>query len=246
MWEISGVGVVTAFAAGVVSFLSPCVLPLVPGYVSYVAGQSLEGMSSPRLSRVRLEAMLLSLCFILGFSAIFVGLGASATVLGQSLLAYRYEFGFAAGVIVILFGVILLSSYRIPFLNRDLRFHGRIPGGRPAGAFVLGVAFAFGWTPCIGPVLGSILTVSMTGNAVAEGALLLAIYSAGLGLPFLIAAGFTGAFVGRLGVLRRIGRPLHTLAGVVLILMGILMITGDLPTIAIWLLDTFPGLATLG
>jgi cytochrome c-type biogenesis protein len=246
MPEISGVGVLTAFAAGVVSFLSPCVLPLVPGYVSYVAGQSIDGLAGRTLSRARLGAVGLSLCFVAGFSAIFVALGAGATALGQSLLDFRYELGFAAGIVVILFGLALLGASWIPFLDRDVRFHGRIPGGRPAGAVALGMAFAFGWTPCIGPVLGSILAVSMAGTDVSGGIALLAIYSAGLGLPFLLAAGFTGAFVGRLAALRRLGKPLNTAAGVVLVGMGVLMLTGDLPAIAIWLLDTFPGLATLG
>ncbi len=244
--DVAGVGVATAFLAGVVSFLSPCVLPLVPGYVSYVAGQSLDGLSRAASNRVRFETMMLSVCFIVGFSLIFIALGASATAIGQALLAYRYEFGFAAGIVVILFGLALLASYKVPFLNRDFRFHGRIPGGRPAGAVALGMAFAFGWTPCIGPVLGSILTVSMTQLSVGDGILLLAIYSLGLGLPFLIAAGFTGAFVGRLGALKRIGRPLHIAAGVVMVIMGILMITGDMSTIAIWLLNTFPVLAEIG
>jgi cytochrome c-type biogenesis protein len=246
MFEISGVGVLTAFGAGVVSFLSPCVLPLVPGYVSYVAGQSLEDLSEGAGARRRASALLLALCFVLGFSVIFVAFGASATAIGRLLLDYRYAFGFVAGIVVILFGVLLLGAYRIPLLDRDLRFHGRVPGGRPVGAGLLGMAFAFGWTPCIGPVLGAILAVSATRADVGGGIALLAVYSLGLGLPFLAAAAFTGTFVGWLKGLGHWGRLLHRAAGVVLIVMGILMMTGDLTDIAIWLLDTFPALATIG
>ncbi len=246
MLEISGVGVLTAFGAGIVSFLSPCVLPLVPGYVSYVAGQSLDDLAGAAVARARASAIGLSLCFVLGFSIVFVGFGASATAIGRLLLDYRYEFGFVAGIIVILFGLFLLGAYRIPLLDRDLRFHGHLPGGRPLGAGLLGMAFAFGWTPCIGPVLGAILAVSATRVDVGSGVLLLAIYSIGLGLPFLLAAAFTGAFLRRLKGLGRFGKPLHMAAGVVLVGMGVLMITGDLPDVAIWLLDTFPALAEIG
>ncbi|MBM3585018.1 MAG: cytochrome c biogenesis protein CcdA [Alphaproteobacteria bacterium] len=246
MLEISGIGVLTAFAAGVISFLSPCVLPLVPGYVSYVAGQSLDELEAEGDARRRAAALLLSFCFVAGFSVVFIGFGASATAIGGLLLDYRYEFGFIAGVVVILFGLFLLGAYRLPVLDRDIRFHARIPGGRPLGAGLLGMAFAFGWTPCIGPVLGGILAVSASTAEAGSGVALLAIYSLGLGVPFLLAAAFTGAFLRRLKGLRRFGKPLHMLAGVVLIGMGVLMITGDLPTIALWLLDTFPVLATIG
>jgi len=244
--EISGIGILTAFAAGVVSFLSPCVLPLVPGYVSYVAGQSLDELGAPTVSRGRLAALGLSLCFVTGFSAIFIGFGASATALGGLLIDYRYEFGFAAGIVVILFGLFLLGAYRIPLLDRDFRFHGRIPGGQPLGAGLLGMAFAFGWTPCIGPILGAILAVSATSVTAGSGVALLAIYSIGLGVPFLLAAAFTGAFLRRIKGLGRFGRPLHMAAGVVLVAMGVLMMTGDLPTVALWLLDTFPVLGEIG
>jgi cytochrome c-type biogenesis protein len=246
MLEISGVGVLTAFAAGVISFLSPCVLPLVPGYVSYVAGQSLDDLEAPAAARRRAAALGLSLCFVAGFSTIFIGFGASATAIGGLLIDYRYEFGFVAGIVVILFRLFLLGAYRLPVLDRDIRFHTSIPGGRPFAAGLLGMAFAFGWTPCIGPVLGGILAVSASSAEVGSGVALLAIYSLGLGVPFLLAAAFTGAFLRRLKGLRRFGKPLHMLAGVVLVGMGILMVTGDLPAIALWLLDTFPVLAEIG
>jgi len=244
--EVSGIGVLTAFAAGLISFLSPCVLPLVPAYVSYVAGQSLDTLAGGAAARARAAALGLSLCFVAGFSAVFVAFGASATALGRLLLDYRYELGIAAGAVVVLFGLFLVGAYRLPFLDRDLRFHGRLPGGRPAAAGLLGVAFAFGWTPCIGPVLGAILAVSATRASVGEGVFLLAVYSAGLGVPFVLAAAFTGAFLARIRALGRWGRPLHIAAGAVMIGMGVLMMTGELTTVALWLLDAFPALATLG
>ncbi|MFQ5936729.1 MAG: cytochrome c biogenesis CcdA family protein [Acidiferrobacterales bacterium] len=246
MLEISGIGIVTAFAAGVISFLSPCVLPLVPGYVSYVAGQSLDEVRQDEVTRAKLSVVMLSVFFVLGFSTVFVSLGASATVLGDFLLTYRYEANIVGGIIVILFGLFLTGLVNLSWLQRDARFHTGIKGGRPVAAYVLGLAFAFGWTPCIGPVLGAILTLSATTSATTNGIALLSVYSLGLGLPFLLAAVFTNSFMSRLKTLRKIGWPLQIGAGVVLIIMGIAMVTGQLSAFAYWLLKTFPGLATIG
>src|SRR5574340_1645644 len=155
----SGIGLATAFLAGAISFLSPCVLPVVPGYVSYVAGQSGHARDIDAPHRVR--ALALSAFFVLGFGAVFVALGASATALGRFFLRYRYEANLVGGVIVIAFGLLMLGALRfVPWLGCDMRLHPRLAGGHPAGAFVLGVAFGFGWTPCIGSILGAILTVS--------------------------------------------------------------------------------------
>ncbi|MDH3673463.1 MAG: cytochrome c biogenesis protein CcdA [Gammaproteobacteria bacterium] len=246
MLESSSVGILTAFVAGLVSFLSPCVLPLVPGYISYVSGQSLGGNQGQAATAARLSVFIVSVFFVLGFSTVFVALGASATTLGQLLLSYRYEANIIGGVIVILFGLFLTGLFNFSWMQRDLRFHTNIKGGRPLGAYVLGLAFAFGWTPCIGPVLGAILTVSAVSPAMSSGVALLSVYSLGLGVPFLLAAIFTGAFMDRLKAMRRIGRALQIGAGVVLIIMGIAMITGQLSVFAYWLLKTFPGLATIG
>jgi cytochrome c-type biogenesis protein len=153
MAELSLIGLVTAFAAGVISFLSPCVLPLVPGYVSFVAGSSLEELRDRQVPR--LQVLLLSATFVAGFSLVFTALGASATALGNLLLSYRYELGLIAGVIVIMFGLHMLGITPLRLMEREARFHLDIPGGRMASALVLGIAFAFGWTPCIGPVLGA-------------------------------------------------------------------------------------------
>lgn len=236
----------TAFAAGTVSFLSPCVLPLVPGYVSYVAGESLNSAEAPQSPATKLLALGLSALFVLGFSTVFVLLGASATALGQFLLQYRYETNIVGGAIIIAFGLFMTGRLRLQWLQREFRFHENIPGGRPAGAYVLGLAFAFGWTPCIGPVLGAILTVSAATSTVSQGIALLAIYSLGLGLPFLLAAAFTGLFLARMRVMRQFGRSLQILAGLVMVVMGITMMAGYLSVFSYWLIETFPGLATIG
>lgn len=247
MLEISNVGILAAFAAGAISFLSPCVLPLVPGYVSYIAGRSVAVQAGGGAAVAeRLPAVGLSLCFVLGFSTVFVLLGASATALGQLLLAYHYELSIIGGAIVIGFGLFMLGMVRLSWLQRDVRFHGALEGGRPIGAYVLGLAFAFGWTPCIGPVLGAILTVSATSVSVADGITLLAIYSAGLGVPFLLAAAFTDRLVGRVKAFSRIGRGLQIVAGLVMIAMGVAMMTGHLVTFAFWMLEQFPILGRIG
>jgi len=244
MLEVSLIGLVTAFAAGVISFLSPCVLPLVPGYVSFVAGRSLEDLRDGEASR--LQALSLAATFVFGFTVVFVALGASATALGHLLLSWRYELGMVAGVVVILFGLHMLGLTPFSLMDREARFHVEMGGGRVLSAFVLGIAFAFGWTPCIGPVLGAILTLGASTADVSKGALLLAVYSLGLGLPFLIAALFTGALLGRLRALGRAGRNLQRGAGGLLVVMGILMVTGRLEQIAYWMLETFPALGAIG
>ena len=238
--------VVAAFAVGVASFLSPCVLPLVPGYVSYIAGGSAAGADRPSGTSSRLNAVVMSLWFVLGFSTVFVSFGASATALGSLLLTWRYELGVAAGIVVLLFGLHMAGLLPIPFLEREARFHAEVKGGRVVGAFLLGLAFAFGWTPCIGPVLGVILTMSASTANLATGTALLAVYSLGLGLPFLLAALFTDVLLERLRQLSRTGRRLQQAAGILLALVGVLMITGQLEALAYWLLETFPVLGRIG
>ncbi|VVT00535.1 Thiol:disulfide interchange protein (fragment) [Roseovarius sp. EC-HK134] len=188
----------------------------------------------------------LSLCFVLGFSTIFMILGASATALGQSLLRWRYELNIVGGGIIILFGLFMLGAARIQAMERDLRLQLDLPGGRPMASYVLGLAFGFGWTPCIGPILGAILTASAASATIGQGVALLAIYSAGLGVPFLIVAGFTDRLTGRLRDAGRLGHRLHQGAGVVMILMGTAMISGQLSALSYWLLDVFPVLGKIG
>ena len=244
--ELSAIGIISVFAAGLISFLSPCVLPLVPGYVSYVAGGSLEDLTEDRFSRRRLAALLLSVFFVLGFSAVFIALGASASAVGGFLLLHRTIFEYAAGGVIILFGLYLTGLVRIRVFDREARFISRFGGGQPTSAFVLGAAFAFGWTPCIGPVLGVILTMTATTANVGEGVLLLAVYSIGLGVPFLIAAACTGLFLRHMKHIRKVSRPFQIGAGAVMVAMGIALITGHVSSLAFWLLEAFPGLAAIG
>lgn len=244
--ELSLAGMIITFLAGAVSFLSPCVLPLVPGYVSYIAGRTGDAPAATGDRRFPIAALSLSLVFVLGFSTVFVILGASATALGQLMLSYRYQLNIVGGSIVIVFGLFMLGLARVDFMQRDFRFHLSIPGGRPIAAYVLGLAFAFGWTPCIGPILGAILTTTATSATVSEGTVLLAIYSAGLGMPFLLAAAFTDRLTRRLRSIGRLGRRLHQGAGFTLIVMGVAMITDYLSAFAFWLLDVFPFLGQIG
>jgi len=246
MTEISAIALLTAFGAGIVSFLSPCVLPLVPGYVSYVAGDRIATGSEGDDSTWRLPVLGLSLCFVLGFSTVFIILGAGATSLGQMLLRFKYEANIVGGGLVLTFGLFMTGLINFSWMQRDMRFHGNIKGARPLGAYLIGVAFAFGWTPCIGPVLGAILTLSAVTATVSSGVALLAAYSLGLGIPFMATAMFTDAFLAWRKSIGRIGRPMQMGAGAVMVVMGAAMVTGQLSVFAVWLLDTFPGLATLG
>jgi cytochrome c-type biogenesis protein len=193
-----------------------------------------------------LATLRLSLCFVLGFSTVFVILGASATSIGQLLLAYRYEANLVGGAIVVLLGLFMMGLANLPWLQRDFRLHVTLVGGRPIAAYVIGLAFAFGWTPCIGTVLGAILMWSAVSATVSQGIVLLTLYSLGLGLPFLAAAVFTDSLMMRLRALRQIGRSLQFGAGAVVAGMGAAMLTGELTSFSYWLLETFPILARLG
>jgi cytochrome c-type biogenesis protein len=245
MTDAATIGVLAAFAAGIVSFLSPCVLPLVPAYVSYIAGESYQRRRHLQVDE-RLAALGMSAFFVAGFAAVFIAFGASATALGQLFLRYRYEANLVAGVIVILFGLFMLGLWRwVPWLLRDLRPHPQLRGANPVAAFVLGAAFAFGWTPCIGPVLGAILAVSAA-DASASGVGLLSAYALGLGVPFLLAALFADRAAKVLRRLRGFGAMLQVGGGLVLVAFGVAMITGHVSAFAIWLLDAVPALGRLG
>lgn len=248
MFEISGIGITTAFLAGIISFLSPCVLPLVPGYISFIGGQTIDKLKESRLaSRDTLSVLGLSLCFVLGFSTVFIAFGASASLIGRVLAAYRIEMNFIGGSIVIIFGLFMTGVFRMNWMQKEFRFHGEnLPGGKPVASYLLGLAFAFGWTPCIGPILGAILTISATSGLFSDGTALLAIYSAGLGLPFIAAALFTDRFLHHSKRLRRYGPTLQLIAGILMIIMGIAMITGYLSSFGWWLLKTFPVLGNIG
>ncbi|MEW6688022.1 MAG: cytochrome c biogenesis protein CcdA [Pseudomonadota bacterium] len=245
MVDGSALGLASAFAAGIVSFLSPCVLPLVPAYLSYVSGHSVEFMQRQTDAHSRAEALALSGFFVAGFSAVFIALGASATALGRLLLQYRYEANIAGGIIIVIFGLAMLGMMRGgSWFYRDIRFHPRLRGGRPAAALVLGLAFGFGWTPCIGPVLGAILTVSAAQST--GGVALLSAYALGLGVPFVLSAAFAKTALGKLKAMRRLGAALQAVAGVILIVMGIAMATGWMTRFSYWLLEMFPVLGRIG
>ncbi|HQU69638.1 MAG TPA: cytochrome c biogenesis protein CcdA [Albidovulum sp.] len=240
MLTISGVSISAAFLAGAISFLSPCCLPLVPGYVSFIAGQpELRSRRSVGFG-ARLRALGLSACFVLGFSTVLVALGAGASVLGSLLLSWRAELNLLGGAVIILFGLMMLGLFRLPVFARDTRFQPDIPGGRPMSAYLLGLAFAFGWTPCIGPILGAILTLSADSGSLQNGVWLLAIYSLGLGLPFLLTALFTDVIAARIKTIGRAGRGLYVLSGAIMVAMGLAVMTGNMTRMAYWLLETFP------
>ncbi len=244
------VGFLTALGAGAISFLSPCVLPLVPPYLCYMAGVSVadfrgeQQAAAPALARRRLA--LTAGAFVLGFSTVFVALGAGASTIGRLLRVWQEPLAIAAGLAIILMGLNFLGIVRIPFLSREARFQTR---GKPAsalGAYAMGLAFAFGWTPCIGPVLGPILTLAGGSETVGGGALLLAVYSLGLGIPFLVAALFSGSFMRFLGRFRvHLGR-VEKVIGALLVAAGVLFITGGMQSMSYWLLETFPLLGRLG
>lgn len=245
----SEIGYITAVGAGAISFLSPCVLPLVPPYLCYMAGVSVDDFRADKRAQgaaARAPLLKAAIAFVLGFSTVFVALGAGASTIGALLRVWQQELAIVAGVIIIVMGLNFLGILRIPFLSREARFQA---GGQPASIaadYVMGLAFAFGWTPCIGPVLGPILTLAGGQSTVGEGALLLAAYSAGLGIPFLIAALFSGAFMRFLGRFRvHLGR-VEKVMGALLVLAGIFFVTGGVQTASYWLLETFPGLGSLG
>lgn len=233
-----------AFAGGAISFLSPCVLPLVPGYLAYVAGRTVDGTEGGK-SRPRRAVFGYGVWFVLGFSTVFVLLGAGANVLSHWLLQYRDEANMAGGALIILFGLFTTGVLRIPVFERDVRWHGNLTGGSTTGAYLLGLAFAFGWTPCIGPILGSIL-MATAASASTDGIVLLAVYSLGLGLPFLLAALFTEGLLTRMRTMRKTGQVLQIVAGLGMIAMGLAMMTGRLTDLALWLLLAFPNLGTMG
>jgi cytochrome c-type biogenesis protein len=247
MTAISDIGLLTAFAAGMISFLSPCVLPLVPGYISYVSGASgAATIEAGPSSSARLAALIPSAGFVLGFSTVFVALGAGATLLSRLLLSYRYETTIIGGLIIVLFGIVATGLVPVPWLERDIRYHGSLPRARLPGAYMLGLAFGFGWTPCIGPVLGAILTMSAMSSTTMAGIILLTTYSLGLGIPFLLSAAFTERLMRRMGTMRRAGRWLKIGAGSVMIIMGIAMASGYMSVFSYWLLETFPIFSTIG
>ena len=212
-----------AFLAGIVSFLSPCVLPLVPGYISMLSGASMEELKAGATAGVMQRVMRNSVAFVAGFSVVFVALGASATEVGNFLATEKRLFNIIAGVIIIVFGLHLTGLVKIPFLYREARVQTGAPRRGLAGSFLIGFAFAFGWTPCIGPILAGILAVAATRDTVFQGMFLLAVYSAGLAIPFLLAGLGLGGFVKFYGRFRKHLQAVEVASGVLLIALGILI-----------------------
>jgi cytochrome c-type biogenesis protein len=230
--------------AGLISFLSPCVLPLVPPYLAYMAGTSVSAMKAEGRG-LDLRVIFASALFVLGFSTVFVLLGAGASSMGRVLRVYGDTLAIVAGVIIIVMGLHFLGLFRIGLLYREARLEVGRPAGF-AGAYLMGLAFAFGWTPCIGPVLGAVMAVAGAQATVAQGMGLLAVYSLGLGIPFLLAAFFMGRFMGVMERLKPHMGKIEKVMGVLLVLTGLAFLTGGVATASYWLLETFPALGRLG
>jgi cytochrome c-type biogenesis protein len=235
------VSLLAAFAAGFLSFVSPCVLPLIPGYISFVSGISVEEMRgdvAPATSR--LQIFLTSLAFVIGFSIVFVALGASATAVGKFLFARLPLFSKIAGLVLIVFGLHTMGVFRLAFLETEKRVHAQRKPAGPLGAMLVGVAFAFGWTPCIGPILGGILAIAGSRNSVAEGVTLLGVYSLGLGIPFLITSLAINQFFGAAKRIRQYYHAIELTSGALLIAIGVLIISGQLTIITRFLQPYLP------
>lgn len=242
----SDITFLAALIAGLVSFLSPCVLPLVPPYLVFLAGTSLERFAEKEPeSRVRRETVIAAALFVFGFSTVFVALGASASVIGSLVRAYSGVLATIAGVFIIIMGMHFLGITPIALLHRQKRLEVAKPVGL-WGAYVLGLAFAFGWTPCIGPILAAILTVAASEQTVARGASLLAVYSLGLGIPFIVAALAIEPFAAFLARFRGYLHRVEQAMGALLVLTGVAFLTGSINQISVWLLETFPILGNIG
>ena len=234
-----------AAAAGLLSFLSPCVLPLVPPYLTFIAGTTVEELSGAGERRARRDVALAGLLFVLGFSTVFVALGATASVFGQVIRQYIDLLSYAAGLTIMAMGLHFLGVWRVALLYREARVQVEKPVG-VWGAYVMGLAFAFGWTPCIGPILAAILAVASSEDTALKGAGLLAVYSAGLGLPFLGAALAIEPFFRFIKRFSRHFGKVEKVVGVLLVLTGVAFLTGGMQTMSFWLLEAFPALARLG
>lgn len=245
LWDASLVPALgVALAAGVLSFLSPCVLPIVPPYLAFMAGASMDEMATGRGGTRR--ALQAAVFFVFGLSTVFLFLGLAASVFGRLLLSHQREMAMLAGAVILVFGLHFLGVIRIPLLYREARFETAAKGGTAFGAYVLGLAFAFGWTPCIGPVLGAILSLAATEGSVERGMLLMGFYAVGLGLPFLLTAIFLQRALGVMAHLKRHMGAIERAMGVLLVAVGLLMMTGAFSSLSFWLLETFPALGQIG
>ncbi|MEP3276394.1 MAG: cytochrome c biogenesis protein CcdA [Stappiaceae bacterium] len=238
-----------AFFAGVLSFVSPCVLPLVPPYLGFLAGVSLDqltGEGEEGAESAKMRVFFASLTFVLGFSTVFVILGASASLIGQFVTQYLDVLGYVAGAIIIIMGLHFLGVFRIALLYREARVNVQRKPAGPIGSYLFGVAFGFGWTPCIGPILAAILAVAGSEDTVGQGALLLASYSLGIGAPFMGAALFAGPFLRFMQGFRKHMGKVEKAMGAVLVVTGVAFLTGQMANFSYWLLEAFPALSQFG
>ena len=243
---MNNVSISAALIAGILSFLSPCVLPLVPPYLIYLTGATIEHVANDEAVASSKRAVMISaLLFVLGFSTVFVALGATASLIGAVIRAWSAQLSIAAGIVIVVMGLHFLGLTRIDLLMRE----GRLPIPKPVGlwgAYLMGLAFAFGWTPCIGPILAAILSIAASQATVTKGAGLLAVYSAGLGIPFLIAAFMVEQFSSLFARMKRHLARVEQAMGVLLVVTGIGFLTGGVSAVSIWLLETFPSLQSIG
>ncbi|MFC3616348.1 cytochrome c biogenesis CcdA family protein [Lutimaribacter marinistellae] len=233
-----------ALMAGIISFLSPCVLPIVPPYLAYMSGVTIGEIQGTNTARRK--AVVSALFFVLGLSTVFLFLGFTASAFGAFFLQNQVLFARIAGAVVIVFGLHFLGVFRIPILDREARMQTGEASGSAFGAYVLGLAFAFGWTPCIGPQLGAILSLAASEASVARGTVLLGVYAAGLGIPFLLAAMFLGRSMAVMNRLKPHMGAIEKAMGALLLVVGVMLVTGLFTTFSFWLLETFPALAVLG
>lgn len=235
---------IVAVLGGVLSFLSPCVLPIVPPYLAYMGGISVTDMDNNASARWR--ALLSAMFFVLGLSTVFLLLGASASAFGKFFLQNQQWFVIISGIVIMIFGGHFLGVYRIGIMDREMRVDAGDRGGSALGAYVLGLAFAFGWTPCIGPQLGAILTIAAQDGSVGRGAFLLLIYALGLGIPFLLVAAFFPRLAGVMAWMKRHMQAIERSMGILLLVVGLMMLTGKFTDLAWWLNEAFPILQQFG
>ncbi len=237
-----------ALVAGLLSFASPCVLPLIPAYISFLGGASLSQLTEEDGVDVATQKRVIyaAIAFVLGFSTVFIALGASATTISALIAQNSLLLGQIAGVIIVIFGLHFIGVFRIGFLNFEKRFHLENKPTGLAGSYILGLAFAFGWTPCVGPILASVLMVATSGDSIGYGISLLTVYAAGLGIPFLAAAFAIKPFMKFLSRFKSQMRKIELTIGGLLIITGIAIFTGDLAEAANWLLETFPLFTNFG
>ncbi len=232
--------------AGLVSFLSPCVLPLVPPYLGYLGGTTIDQLADGGVeNKVWRRVVVASLFFVLGFTTVFVGLGAGASMFGQMIQTYKSELSMAAGLVIILFGLHFLGILKIPLLYSEARYHGEMPQASFLGAYLIGLAFAFGWTPCVGPILATVLAVAANEASLTIGVSLLLAYSLGLGIPFILAAVAIRPFMSFMSKFKRHLGTMEKVMGAILVITGIMFLTGSMNWLGQWMIETFPWLGML-